>query len=170
MYISSQKLIYYNFLDYAMTINLHKTRKLIKKKQNKKGSLIPLLQEVQTIYGYVPNEAVELISKALSIAPVQIYGVLSFYSQFYTSPRGKYIIKICQGTACHIMGGREIFDYISDKLSIGEGGTTEDRIFSLERVFCLGCCGIAPVVVVNDEFYGKCDLQKIDNILARFRN
>lgn len=153
-----------------MTINLHKTSKLIKKKKKKKGSLIPLLQEIQKIFGYIPNEAVELISKELSIAPVHIYGVLSFYSQFYTSPRGKYIIKICQGTACHIMGGREIFDYISNKLSIGEGGTTEDGTFSLERVFCLGCCGIAPVVMVNDEFFGKCDLQKIDNILTKFRN
>jgi len=124
---------------------------------------------VQAIYGYVPKETVELISKELSIFPVEIYGVLTFYTQFYLIPRGKHTIKVCQGTACHVMGGGEILDYLSDTLGIREGETTADGIFSLERVACLGCCGMAPVIMIDDNFYGKCTIKKMDDILNNYQ-
>lgn len=152
-----------------MSVDLSKTKKLIKKHGRKKGVLIPLLQDIQKEYGYVPEEAVELVSKELGIFPVEIYGVLTFYAQFYLTPRGKHTIRVCQGTACHVMGGKEILDYLSNKLDIKDGETTEDGIFSLERVACLGCCGMAPVVQVDEDFYGNCTIQKMDEMLEKYR-
>ncbi len=152
-----------------MKVDLSSVEEIIGKYRAKKGVLIPLLQDVQAIYGYVPKEAVELISKELSIFPVEIYGVLTFYTQFYLIPRGKHTIKVCQGTACHVMGGGEILDYLSDTLGIREGETTADGIFSLERVACLGCCGMAPVIMIDDNFYGKCTIKKMDDILNNYQ-
>ena len=151
-------------------INLSHAKKIINQYRNKKGMLIPMLQELQAAYGYVPREAIELISKELSIYPLEIYGVLSFYNQFYTTPRGRCIIKVCQGTACHVMGGKEILDYVSNKLGIHEGETTKDGVFSLERVACLGCCGMAPVVVIDDNFYGRSTIQKVEKLLKERRS
>jgi NADH-quinone oxidoreductase subunit E len=152
-----------------MRINLSETKRLIKQYGKKKGILIPLLQRIQDIYGYVPEESIDLISEELSIFPVEIYGILTFYSQFYLAPRGKHMIRVCQGTACHVMGGGEILDYLSDKLGIGEGQTTRDGMFSLERVACLGFCGMAPVAVIDNDFYGRCTIQKVNKILDKHR-
>ena len=152
-----------------MNIDPSKTKKLIKQYSGKKGALIPLLQAIQKEYGYVPEESIELVAKELSILPVQIYEVLTFYDQFHLKPRGKHTIKVCQGTACHVMGGKEILGYISNKLGIKEGETTDDGMFSLERVACLGCCGMAPVVVIDDDFYGNCTYQKIDYAIKKSR-
>ena len=99
---------------------------------------------------------------------MEIYGVLTFYAQFYLTPRGKHTIRVCQGTACHVMGGKEILDYLSRKLGIQEGETTKDGVFSLERVACLGCCGMAPVVQVDDDFYGNCTIQMMDEMLKKY--
>ena len=151
-----------------MTIDLYQTKKLIKKHGKKQGVLIPLLQDVQKEYGYIPHEVIELIAKELNIFPVEIYGILTFYTQFYLTPRGKHTIRVCQGTACHVMGGKEILDYLSNKLKINEGETTKDGVFSLERVACLGCCGMAPVVQVDDDFYGNCTIQKMDKMLNKY--
>jgi len=153
-----------------MTVDLTKAKKLIKKYSKKKGILIPLLQDIQREYGYVPKEAIDLVAKELNIFPVQIYGILTFYAQFYLSPRGKHIIRVCQGTACHVMGGKELLNYISGKLGIKEGETTKDDMFSLERVACLGCCGMAPVIVVDNDFYGNCSYQKIDNFFKKYKS
>jgi len=148
-----------------MKVDLADTKKIIQRYRNQKGVLIPLLQDIQAVYGYVPAESIELISKELSIYPVKIYGILTFYTQFYLTPRGRHTIKVCQGTACHVMGGKEILDYLSDKLGISEGGTTADGMFSLERVACLGCCGMAPVVVIDNHFYGRSTIQEVDKLL-----
>jgi len=152
-----------------MKVNSSDIKKIIQRYHNKKGILISLLQDIQDTYGYVPAESVELMSRELSIYPVDIYGILTFYAQFRLSPRGRHIIKVCQGTACHVMGGKEILDYLSDKLGISEGETTEDGMFSLERVACLGCCGMAPVVVIDNNFYGRCTIQRIDKLLDNYR-
>ncbi|MBS3748348.1 MAG: NADH-quinone oxidoreductase subunit NuoE [Candidatus Thermoplasmatota archaeon] len=152
-----------------MTLDLSKAKKLIESYSGKKGILIPLLQDIQKEYGFVPNEVVKLIAKAFDMYPSKIYGVLTFYTQFYTTPRGKHTIKVCQGTACHVMGGKALLDYISDKLEIDDGETTHDGLFSLERVACLGCCGMAPVIMVDKEFYGGCDFKRIDQILQRYK-
>ena len=145
-------------------------KKIIQQYRKKEGILISLLQDIQAIYGYVPEESIELISKELSIYPVEIYGILTFYTQFYLTPRGRHTIKVCQGTACHVMGGKEILDYLSDKLGISEDETTEDGMFSLERVACLGCCGMAPVVVIDNDFYGRCTIQKVDALVKEYRS
>lgn len=153
-----------------MKINLSDAKKIIQRYRGKKGALIPLLQEIQAAYGYVPRESVNLIADELSIYPVKIYEILTFYAQFHLSPRGKQTIKVCQGTACHVMGGKEILDYLSNKLNIDVGETTKDGLFSLERVACLGCCGMAPVVAVNNDFYGKVTIQGLGKILDEYRS
>ncbi len=148
-----------------MKVDLTDTKKLIQRYRNQKGVLIPLLQDIQAVYGYVPAKSIELISKELSIYPVKIYGILTFYTQFYLTPRGRHTIKVCQGTACHVMGGKGILDYLSNKLGINEGETTADGMFSLERVACLGCCGMAPVVVIDNHFYGRSTIQEVNKLL-----
>ena len=153
-----------------MTTDLSKTKKIIDSYKGKKGILIPLLQDIQKEYGFVPNEAVKLIAKSFDMFPSEIYGVLTFYTQFYTTPRGKHTIKVCQGTACHVMGGKALLDYISDKLEVSDGETTKDGLFSLERVACLGCCGMAPVIMIDEEFYGGCDFKKIDEVLKKYKD
>ena len=153
-----------------MKFDLSNTKKIIQQYRNKKGVLIPLLQDIQSAYGYVPKEAIDLIAKELEFYPVEIYGVVTFYTQFYLFSRGKHTIKVCQGTACHVMGGKEILDYLSDQLGISEGETTKDGLFSLERVACLGCCGMAPVVMIDKDFYGRCTIQKLDELLKKYKS
>jgi len=156
--------------DAETKVNVANIKKLIHNYCKKTGTLIPLLQAIQREYGYVPYESIEHIAKKFKIYPVQVYGVLTFYTQFHLAPRGKHIIKLCQGTACHIMGGKKLLDYISGKLGIKEGETTQDGMFSLERVACLGCCGMGPVVVIDNDFYGHCTYQKIDFIFKKYRS
>jgi len=152
-----------------MKLDLSKAKKIINSYQGKKGILIPLLQEIQKEYGYVPKDVVNMIAETFDLYPSEIYGVLTFYTQFYLTPRGKHTIKVCQGTACHVMGGKELLDYLSDQLNIKDGETTSDGLFSLERVACLGCCGMAPVIMVDENFYGGCDFKKIDQILQKYK-
>ena len=130
--------------------------------------MISLLQDIQKAYGYIPEQAIQLAAKELNIFPVRIYEVITFYTQFKLNPPGKHTIKVCQGTACHVMGGKELLDYLSNKLNIKEGQTTKDGLFSLERVACLGCCGMAPVVVIDNEFFGNCTYQKIDYAINKY--
>ncbi len=133
---------------------------------NKKGALIPVLQKVQNHYTYIPETAVDLIADTLNIPPSEIYGVITFYSQFYTQPRGKHVLRVCRGTACHVKGSKTVLDVIKDKLKINEGDTTKDLQFTLETVGCLGACALAPVMVVNNIYYDKVTPKKIDDILS----
>jgi NADH-quinone oxidoreductase subunit E len=148
-----------------MAIDLTQTKALIAKYKGQKGVLIPLLQDIQGVYGYVPRETIDLVAKEMDVFPVEIYGILTFYTQFYLEPRGKYIIKVCQGTACHVMGGKDILDFLLEKYGIQEGQTTPNGLFTLERAACLGCCGMAPVIVINEKFYGECTIQTITQTL-----
>jgi len=150
-------------------INLDKARDIIEQYRGEPGALIPMLQDIQGAYGYVPRETVDLVSREFGILPVEIYGILTFYSQFNLKPRGKNIVRVCQGTACHVMGGRDILDYLSDRLGIGDGETTADGLFTLERVACLGCCGMAPVVAVNQDFHGGLTIEKLDALMDTYR-
>lgn len=128
---------------------------LIKKYKGKKGSIIPLLQGTQAIYGYIPKLAFEKISKETGIEVSDMYGVATFYAQFRLSPVGKHIVKVCHGTACHVQNASKISESLEEALKVEDGGTTEDRLFTLESVACLGCCSLAPVMMIGDETYGK---------------
>lgn len=121
------------------------------------GALIPVLQETQETLGYLPREALEAISSALSIPFAETYGVATFYTQFHLEPRGRTIIRICHGTACHVRGAGAVTDAITGELGVGVGETAEDLSFTIESVACVGCCGLAPVVLVDDQMYGNLD-------------
>lgn len=128
---------------------------LINKYSGKKGIMIPVLQETQSIYGYIPREAFERLSAELHLNISDMYGVATFYSQFRLNPVGKYIIKVCHGTACHVQNAVSITESLEEALKISDGETTTDGIFTLESVACLGCCSLAPVMMIGNETYGK---------------
>jgi NADH-quinone oxidoreductase subunit E len=128
---------------------------LIEKYKDKKGNLIPLLQGTQDIFGYIPHEAFEKISSEVGIELSDIYGVVTFYAQFRLNPVGKHIIKVCHGTACHVQNANAITDALKESLKINDGETTEDGMFTLESVACLGCCSLAPVMMIDNDTYGK---------------
>jgi len=128
---------------------------LIRKFKGNKGNLIPLLQGVQDIYGYLPKAALEKIASETGLSLSQMYGVATFYSQFRLHPVGKHIIKVCHGTACHVQNAGTITDALKEALQVKDGATTEDGLFTLESVACLGCCSLAPVMMIGDETYGN---------------
>jgi NADH-quinone oxidoreductase subunit E len=128
---------------------------LIEKLKNKKGNMIPLLQGVQNIYGYIPHDAFVKLADETGLKLNEMYGVATFYTQFRLNPVGKHIIKVCHGTACHVQNAQVITDALQDALKIEDGETTEDNLFTLESVACLGCCSLAPVMMIGDSTYGK---------------
>ena len=134
-----------------------------------KGSLITILQHTQDIYGYLPKEAIIKISKATGIAESEIMGVGTFYTQFRFQPVGKYLIMLCQGTACHVNSSELILQTIKDELGIDDGETTDDGLFSLKCVACLGCCSLSPVMMSNDNTYGSLTPDKTKKILKELR-
>lgn len=133
------------------------------------GSLITILQQTQDIYGYLPKEAIEKISDKTGIATSEIMGVGTFYTQFRFQPVGKYLIMLCQGTACHVNSSELILQTIKDELHIEDGETTEDGLFSLKCVACLGCCSLSPVMMINDNTYGSLTPDKTKKILKELR-
>lgn len=134
-----------------------------------KGSLITILQHTQDIYGYLPKEAIIKISEATGIAESEIMGVGTFYTQFRFQPVGKYLIMLCQGTACHVNSSELILQTIKDELGIDDGETTDDGLFSLKCVACLGCCSLSPVMMINDNTYGSLTPDKTKKILKDLR-
>lgn len=136
----------------------------------KKENLIPILQQVQKGLGYLPRLAMERIAEALNISAVEVYGPATFYNQFRLNPPGENEIKVCMGTACYMVGGVEAMESFERRLQIREGETTSDRKFSLERVACVGCCTMAPVVVVNEKVESHVTPTRVDGILQPFEN
>ena len=128
---------------------------LIEKYKDKKGNLIPLLQGTQDIFGYIPREAFEKISSEVGLELSDMYGVVTFYAQFRLNPVGKHIIKVCHGTACHVQNANAITDALKESLKVNDGETTEDGMFTLESVACLGCCSLAPVMMIDNDTSGK---------------
>ena len=133
-----------------------------------KGALIPVLQEAQNAYGYLPREVIQYIAEKMGIPVSQIYGVVTFYSQFHLNPRGKNIIRVCQGTACHVRGAKSILTALEDSLQVKAGGTTPDLKFTLETVACIGACGLAPVLMVNDDTHGRLTPEVIPDLLSQY--
>ena len=134
--------------------------------RGQKGATIPVLQKVQEELGYLPEETIPEIANFLSLSKNEVYGVASFYAQFRFERQGEHTVKVCQGTACHVRGGRRILDTVEQELDIQPGGTTEDYMFSLERVACFGSCALAPVMVVDKTVYGRMTTAKAKDILA----
>ena len=128
---------------------------LIMKYRNKKGNMIPLLQGTQETYGYIPRKAFEKIADETGLELSLMFGVATFYAQFRLNPVGKHIIKVCHGTACHVQNAKEITEALEEGLKVKDGETTEDRLFTLESVACLGCCSLAPVMMIGEQTYGK---------------
>ena len=133
------------------------------------GQLIPLLQSAQETYGYISPTAIKYISGVTGISESEVYGVITFYQQFRLRPRGRYLIRLCDGTACHVSDSKTLMEVIIDELNLDGGDTTADGLFTLEPVSCLGCCSLAPAVMINDNTYGRLTAQKLRKILRKYR-
>ena len=143
-------------------------RRVVAELKNEKGALMPILQKAQDIYGYLPYEVQKIISDEMNIPVEKIYGVVTFYSQFSLYPKGKYKISVCLGTACYVKGSGSVFDKLVEKLGIEGGECTADGKVSLEACRCVGACGLAPVMTINDDVYGRLTPDQIDGILAKY--
>ena len=141
---------------------------LIAKYKGTKSPLIPVLEQAQDIFGYLPEKALKIISDELQISLAKIYGVVTFYSFFYLYPKGKYNISVCLGTACYVKGSGQIYDKLQSALGITGGQCTADGKFSLEACRCIGACGLAPVMTVNGEVHGRLTADMVDDILAQY--
>lgn len=142
--------------------------KVISEHKDEKGALMPILQKAQDIYGYLPIEVQTMISDELGIPLEKIYGVVTFYSQFSLTPKGKYQISVCLGTACYVRGAGDIYEKIKDILDINDGECTPDGKFSLDGCRCIGACGLAPVMMINDDVHGRLKVNDLQKILDRY--
>lgn len=145
-----------------------KLMEVIAAHKGEQGAVIPVLHKAQEIYGYLPIEVQEMISEGLGAPLAEIYGIVTFYTQFTLEPKGENHIGICLGTACYVKGSGEILEKFKERLSIDVGGCTPDGKFSLEATRCIGACGLAPVLTVNDEVYGRLEVKDVDDILAKY--
>ena len=143
-------------------------RKVIDTHKHQEGALMQILQEAQDIYGYLPQEVQTIISDEMDIPLEKVYGVVTFYSQFSLAPKGKYRISVCLGTACYVKGAGNIHDKFKELLGIEDGECTPDRKFSLDSCRCIGACGLAPVITVNDDVYGRLTVDDLPGILAKY--
>ncbi len=149
--------------------DLGKVTKMLNAYEGHEGSIVPILQDINEEYRYLPEDILKYVSNKLEIPLSQIYNIATFYNAFSLVPRGEYIVQICLGTACHVKGAQKILEALERELCIKSGETTEDRLFSLEAVRCLGCCGLAPVMTVGEDLYGGMTQAKIPGILKKYR-
>ena len=159
------------------TVEFHGTKEqeaklvaMIARHKDEKGAMMPILQEAQEIYGYLPIEVQEIIARETGEPIEAIYGVASFYSQFKLNPNGKYAIAICLGTACYVKGSGDIYNKLQDVLGIGGDECTADRKYSLSATRCIGACGLAPVLTVNEEVYGRLTVDDVPRILEKYKD
>jgi NADH-quinone oxidoreductase E subunit len=150
-------------------MDMEKLAAIIDAHRDRKWSLIPMLQEIQGTFGYVPPEAIEPVAEALQIYPSQVQGVVTFYAGFSLKPKGRCVLRVCRGTACHVKGSRSILRYIQKDLGLEEGETSKDYQFTLETVACLGACFLAPAMMVNQNYYGKLNPIKLASVLGQYR-
>ena len=143
-------------------------RQVISQYKDTQGAMMPVLQKAQGIYGYLPIEAQTIIAEGLGVSLEEVYQVVTFYSQFALNPTGKHRIAVCLGTACYVKGSQNVLDELEKLLGVKAGGTTPDGVFTLEATRCLGCCGLAPVMMVDDEVYGRLTPDKIKGILEKY--
>ncbi len=141
---------------------------IIAENKPRPGSIITVLRECQNVVGYLPVELIDYIGRGMNLPPSDVYGVASFYALFSMEPKGRHTIRLCMGTACYVKGIKEVLNRISNQYQVTEGGTTEDRRFSLEAVRCLGACGLAPVMVVDSDTHGDVKADRVINILEKY--
>ena len=153
-----------------MSSNAEKIESLIGRFSGREWALIPLLQAIQEELGYIPRDAVRTIAGRLGLPPSRVQGVISFYAQFYTEPKGRHLVRVCRGTSCHVRGGKQILAAVRESLKIDEGETTGDGLFSLETVACLGTCFLSPAMMVGRDYYGLLMPRRIPSIIGAYRN
>lgn len=140
--------------------------RIVNEYRNQKWPLIPVLQEIQNEFGYIPPEAINTLAKSFGLFPSQVQGVISFYSQLYTQPRGKRVVRVCRGTACHVRGGKTILKLVKQHLGVEEGQTTPDLEYTLETVACIGVCAMAPNMVIGKQTYGHLNPKVVNRLLG----
>lgn len=141
---------------------------VIERHKDSRGSLIPILHDAQEIYGYLPMEVQKVVAQKLDIPLANIYGVVTFYTRFLLEPKGKYNVSVCMGTACYVKGAGDLLEAVKERLGIDCGECTKDGKFSLEATRCIGACGLAPVLTVNEDVYGRLKVEDIDSLLAKY--
>jgi len=144
-------------------------KEAIAKHKDQKGALMPVIQEAQRIYGYMPEEVQKMVAEGMGVSLSEIYGIVTFYSQFSLTPKGKNKIVICMGTACYVLGAGQILERFERELGIKDGECTEDMLFSLDGARCVGACGLAPVISVNEDVYGKITEAMVPEILSNYK-
>lgn len=144
-------------------------RSVIAEHKGQPGATMPVLQAAQEIFGYLPEEVQIMVAEGLDIPLSEVYGVASFYAQFTLNPKGKYQISLCLGTACYVKGASDVLEAVQQRLGIKPGSITPDGKFSLDACRCIGACGLAPVITINDEVYGRLIVDDLDEILARYK-
>jgi len=149
-------------------LDLSKIKPILEKFRGQEGALIPALQEAQNIYGYLSEEVLAHISQELKMPLSRIYGVVTFYAQFYLTPRGRHTVRVCRGTACHVRGGKNIRKSVQQFLGVEENETTPDYKFTFETVACLGACALSPVLLVDKTYYGKLTPGKVEKVLKLY--
>ena len=145
-------------------------QQVIEELKNEPGCLMPIMQSAQDIFGYLPEDVQNIIAKGLDIPVSDVYGVATFYAQFTLEPKGKYIISVCLGTACYVKGAQLVLDELEKVLGIPAGSTTPDGLFTLNATRCLGACGLAPVIMVNDDVYGRLTPDQVAGVIEKYRN
>ena len=151
-------------------INLEQLKEIIDKYSQQKWPLIPLVQKIQSEFGYIPPQSIPILARALRLFPSQVQGVISFYEQLYTHPRGKKIVRVCRGTACHVRGGKTILKLVKQNLGVEEGETTPDMEYTLETVACIGVCALAPNIVISSTTYGQMNPRKVAQLFGGRRD
>ena len=149
-------------------IEWEKVQGIIDKHKDQKWALIPLLQEIQEVFGYIPPKAIDPVAEALNLYPSQVQGVITFYAGFSLEPKGKYVIRVCRGTACHVKGGKSTLRFLKKELDLDDGETSPDYRFTLETVACLGACFLAPAMMVNKTYFGKLSPPKVTSIMSQY--
>lgn len=150
------------------TIDLTNVEEILQKYEGVKGALIPVLQKIQAAYKYLPEPAIQLVSERLNISLSQIYGVISFYAQFYIAPPGKHIMRLCQGTACHVKGADNLMAKLVERHGVEHKQITKDGLYTFEEVACLGACAMAPVMTIDGKVFGELTVDKIEGILDEY--
>ncbi len=148
----------------AEEANLARIKEIVAEYSQQRWSLIPLVQRIQSEFGYIPIESIPIMGEALGLFPSQVQGVISFYAQLYTEPRGKNVVRVCRGTACHVRGGKTILKLVKQHLGLDEGQTTPDLEYTLETVACIGVCALAPNLVVSERVYGHMNPKKVEQL------